>query len=331
MEEHDLKELGHDLKIFDHFQWRNYNVTDLGCAELKELGEILPGATEWLSKLSNLETNYISARTVAGGKQVLFGSILYTIKKDIGEEGIESQFYFYVEPGALVTLNIDEGTRKMLYSKERLMVLSEADDAVSGLFIMARTLLHYFHIGMDEFELNLRKLEKNMEEQNARTLMDKILSARFELLFWSNQFIAFQELMHAANEAFCELDLEKRMTYKKLYYRMKRMDSLFKHYEKEIDTLISIDDASSSIRGNDIMKTLTIVTSVFTPATAVGAIWGMNFENLPWITTSWGFTVTITATLLCMVSMYLWMYFKGWTGDILKIKTGKAQKKKKQE
>ncbi|MBD7970698.1 magnesium transporter CorA family protein [Paenibacillus gallinarum] len=331
MEEYDIKEMGHDLKIFDHFQWRNYNVTDLGCKELKELRDILPGATEWLSKLPDLETNYISARTVAGGKQVLFGSILYTIKKDIGEEGIESQFYFYVEPGTLVTLNIDEGTRQMLYSKERLMVLSKADDAVSGLFIMARTLLHYFHIGMDEFELNLRKLEKSMEEKNARTLMDKILNARFELLFWSNQFISFQELMYAANEAFYELDLEKRLTYKKLYYRMKRMDSLFKHYEKEIDTLISIDDASSSIRGNDIMKTLTIVTSVFTPATAVGAIWGMNFENLPWITTSWGFTVTITVTLLSMVSMYLWMYFKGWTGDILKIKTGKVQKKKNQE
>lgn len=328
MEELDLKEKGHDIKIFDHFQWRNYNnITDLDCEELKELRKILPGATEWLDKLPNLETNYISARTVAGGKQVLFGSTLYTIKKGIGEEGIESQFYFYVEPQTLVTLNIDEGTRQMLYTNERLMVLSEAEDAVSGLFVIARTLLHYFHIGMDEFELDLRKLEKSMEERNARTLMDKILIARFELLFWSNQFITFQELMHAANEAFYELDLEKRKTYKKLHYRMERMNSLFTHYEKEIDTLISIDDASSSIRGNDIMKTLTIVTSVFTPATAVGAIWGMNFENLPWIKTSWGFTVTMGATLLSMVSMYIWMYMKGWTGDILRIKTKKALKK----
>lgn len=331
MEEHDLKKMGHDVKIFDHFQWRNYNVTDIDCEELKELREILPGATEWLDKLPNLETNYISARTVAEGKQVLFGSTLYTIKKDLGEEGIESQFYFYVETGTLVTLNIDEGTRKMLYSKERLMVLSEAEDAISGLFVIARTLLHYFHIGMDEFELNLRKLEKSMEEKNARTLMDKILTARFELLFWSNQFISFQELMYAANEAFYELNLKDRLSYNKLYYRMKRMDSLFKHYEKEIDTLISIDDASSSIRGNDIMKTLTIVTSVFTPATAVGAIWGMNFENLPWITTPWGFTVTMTVTLLSMVGMLLWMYFKGWTGDILRIKTGKARKRKSLE
>lgn len=329
MEELDLKEKGHDVKIFNHFQWRDYNVTDLDCEELKELRQILPGATEWLDKLPNLESNYISARTVAEGKQVLFGSTLYTIKKGIGEEGIESQFYFYVEPGTLVTLNIDEGTRQMLYTKERLMVLSEADDAVSGLFVIARTLLHYFHIGMDEFELDLRKLEKSMEERNARTLMDKILIARFELLFWSNQFITFQELMHAANEAFYELELDNRKTYKKLYYRMERMNSLFKHYETEIDTLISIDNASSSIRGNDIMKTLTIVTSVFTPATAVGAIWGMNFENLPWIKTSWGFTVTITVTLLSMVSMYLWMYFKGWTGDILKIKTKKALKENK--
>ncbi|WP_249436105.1 magnesium transporter CorA family protein [Paenibacillus sp. Marseille-Q4541] len=326
MEEQGQKD--QQMMTFEHFQWRDYTVTDFECGELRKLRELLPEASEWLDKLPELETNYISARTVAGGKQVLFGSILYTIKTNIGDEQHVNQFYFYVDPQTLVTLNIDSGTRQMLYAKERLTILSEAEDAVSGLFVLARTLLHYFHIGMDEFEVNLRKLERSMEERNARTLMDRILNARFELLFWSNQFIAFQELMHAANEAFYDHDLEERRTYKQLYYRMRRMDSLFTHYEKEIDTLISIDNATSSIRGNDIMKTLTIVTAVFTPATAVGAIWGMNFENLPWIKTPWGFTVVITATLASMVGMYGWMYMKGWTGDILKIKSHGEQKKK---
>lgn len=317
----------HRQKIFDHYMWSDYSVDQFDCQELKDLKRSLPGASEWLEKLSERENNYISARTVAGGKQVLFGSLLYTIKKKIGDEGVESQFYFYVEEKTLITLNLDNGTRNMLHTKERLPLMEKADDAVSGLFIIARTLLHYFHIGMDEFELNLRKLEKGMEERNARTLMDRILNARFELLYWSNQFITFQELMHAANESFYELELEQRSTYYKLFYRMQRMDSLFIHYEKEIDTLISIDNATSSIRGNDIMKTLTIVTSVFTPATAVGAIWGMNFENLPWIKTPWGFAVVMGATLASMAGMYIWMYVKGWTGDILKIKSDKVKSK----
>ncbi|MCM3786353.1 magnesium transporter CorA family protein [Neobacillus mesonae] len=308
-----------EIRLFDKWVWQDYDVDQFDCEELMRLKEEIPAASEWLVKLPEIETNYISVRTI-NGKNVLFGSLLYSIKKNLKDEQVGHQFYFYVDPSNLITVNFDPHTRAALFADERKRMFEQADDAVSGLFIVARALLHYFHIGLDQFEINLRKLEESMEKRNARTLMDKILSARFELLFWSNQFISFEELIHASNEAFHFLGIEERVSYKQLHYRMRRMDSLFRHYEKEIDTLISIDDAASSIRGNDIMKTLTIVTSVFTPATAVGAIWGMNFENLPWIKTGWGFTVVITATLLSMAGMYIWMYMKGWTGDILKVK-----------
>ena len=99
------------------------------------------------------------------------------------------------------------------------------------------------------------------------------------------------------------------------------MERLFSHYEKEIDTLISIDNAISGVRGNEIMKTLTIVTAVFIPATAAGAIWGMNFENLPFIDKSWGVVLVLVVIILSMISMYVWLMMKGWTGDLLKVKS----------
>ncbi|MFD1137372.1 magnesium transporter CorA family protein [Paenibacillus urinalis] len=308
-----------EVRLYEEWVWQDYEVSEFDCEELNRLKEEIPSTAEWLTKLPEIQTNYISVRTI-GGKNVLFGSLLYSIKKNLDDEQQSHQFYFYVDPSHLITVNIDKHTREALLADERKRMFEEAEDAVSGMFIVARALLHYFHIGLDKFEINLRSLEESMEKRNARTLMDKILSARFELLFWSNQFISFQELLHASNEAFHFLSIEERTTYKQLTYRMKRMDSLFRHYEDEIDTLISIDNAASSIRGNDIMKTLTIVTAVFTPATAVGAIWGMNFENLPWIKTPWGFTVVTAAILISMAGMYIWMFMKGWTGDILKIK-----------
>ncbi|MNP73400.1 Magnesium transport protein CorA [compost metagenome] len=69
------------------------------------------------------------------------------------------------------------------------------------------------------------------------------------------------------------------------------------------------------------MKTLTIVTAVFIPATAAGAIWGMNFENLPFIDKSWGVVLVLVVIILSMISMYVWLMMKGWTGDLLKVKS----------
>ncbi|PQP86705.1 CorA family divalent cation transporter, partial [Paenibacillus sp. AR247] len=76
---------------------------------------------------------------------------------------------------------------------------------------------------------------------------------------------------------------------------------------------------------NEIMKTLTILTAIFTPATVAGAIWGMNFENLPGIKVPWGFVGIMLITFLSTAIMYLWMHRKGWTGDLLKVKSKKSK------
>jgi hypothetical protein len=78
-----------------------------------------------------------------------------------------------------------------------------------------------------------------------------------------------------------------------------------------------MDDAISSFRGNDIMKTLTIFTVLFLPATVIGALWGMNFQFLPWSKQDWGFGVMCGGIGIITVGIYFWLWRKGWTGDLL--------------
>ncbi len=42
--------------------------------------------------------------------------------------------------------------------------------------------------------------------------------------------------------------------------------------------MIHLQEVVSSHRGNEIMKSLTVLTAVSTPLTALGALWGMNFN-----------------------------------------------------
>ena len=86
----------------------------------------------------------------------------------------------------------------------------------------------------------------------------------------------------------------------------------------EIDTLLMMDDAISNFRGNDIMKTLTIFTALFTPAAVVGGIWGMNFNHIPWASEPWGFMVMTLIIVIATLCIYGWLWKKGWTGDLLK-------------
>lgn len=236
------------------WEWWDISATDWQAPVIQNLKEKLPEAREWLDKVEDIPSSFISVRFLNGVQPLICGSLIYSIQEEIDSQRDCNKFYFLVLDQKLVTLNLDQNTREIIHKAERQKMLDRCENAADGMFVLARAVLHYFHTGMDKFEINLRKLEEDMEKRNARTLMDSILNARFELLYWSNMFIPFSEL----------------------------------------------------------------VTAVFTPATVVGAIWGMNFENLPWIKTGWGFTAVIAANLLSMVGMYGWLMMKGWTGDLLK-------------
>ncbi|MGF7048335.1 Mg2+ and Co2+ transporter CorA [Paenibacillus sp. DS2015] len=313
-----------EISFANKWDWHDLVVEDGGTpsAEIDQLRLNIPGMEEWLDTVSKVKGSYISVRFPNGVDPVIFGTMMYSVNSTIGSDRSYQQYHYFVNQDTLITMNIDDDTWAIMNQANRMTMFQQCEDAKDGLFVLTRTILHYLHQGMDQFEINLRELERLMEKSNRRNLMDQILTARFELLYWNNLFISFQELGVAANEAFHD-KLEVNRFYQQLYYRLERIDRLFKHYSDEIDTLISIDDAVSSYRGNEIMKTLTIITAVFMPATVLGAIWGMNFDWIPFMKMSWGFIGMCLFISLSTVGMYLWMIKKGWTGDLLHGKSNK--------
>ncbi|MGG4091766.1 magnesium transporter CorA family protein [Paenibacillus sp. FSL W8-0187] len=312
---------GQDIyTIAGGWKWYDVRTDDWQSSWIGELRTRYPYTAEWFDLASTLkERNYLSVRFKDGVEPVIMGTMLYKVTDDADHYKSE-QFYFYTDHQVLITINLDEHTRSVMAKSDRASMLHQCQKPVDGMFVLARAILHYYHAGMDQFEHNLRLVERDMRTRNSRSLMDSILSSRFELLEWSNLFIPFQELIAAAKEGY-HGELDSSRSFQQLLHRVERMEKLIYHYEREIDTLVSIDDAISAFRGNEIMKTLTIFTVLFTPATVVGAIWGMNFVNLPAINTFWGFTVVSSFTLLWTGGMYLWMRTKGWTGDLLQVKS----------
>lgn len=301
------------------WKWIDLNIENWDMAEVKGLEELYPLADEWLKEIPRVETSYLSVRLMDNDRPIIFGSLLYSVKLEIDSSESCSKFHFFLSDDVFITINLDENTRSIMTSDERMKILRRCSHPRDGCFILVRTMIHYFHTGMDNFEANLRRVEDIMRKRNKKNIMDRILNARFELLYWHNLFIPFQELLTAAREAYLE-EIDSSVYFKRYFYRLERVEQLFIHYEREIDTLISIDDAISAFRGNEITKTLTIIASIFTPATVIGAIWGMNFDYLPWIKTGvWGFALVSALIILSTVALGIWLKAKGWTGDLLEV------------
>ena len=68
-------------------------------------------------------------------------------------------------------------------------------------------------------------------------------------------------------------------------------------------------------RMNQVMKTLTILTSIFAPLTFIAGIYGMNFEHMPELKWRYGYLMVCLLMLVTAMIQSYWLWKRGWFQD----------------
>lgn len=79
-----------------------------------------------------------------------------------------------------------------------------------------------------------------------------------------------------------------------------------------LSTLLDVHLTVQSNRMNEVMKTLTTVSTIFLPLTFLAGVWGMNFKFMPELEQPWGYLMAWGA--FALVGLLLALVFKrrGW-------------------
>lgn len=73
--------------------------------------------------------------------------------------------------------------------------------------------------------------------------------------------------------------------------------------------------SANSYRMNDIIKVLTIISTIFIPITFLAGVWGMNFRHMPELASRWGYPAFWILSLLIAGGLLLYFRRKGWIGE----------------
>ncbi len=83
----------------------------------------------------------------------------------------------------------------------------------------------------------------------------------------------------------------------------------------QCDAITQTYAASVGNRMNQVMKTLTILTSIFAPLTFIAGIYGMNFEHMPELKWRYGYAITLLIMGFVAGLLALWLMRRGWFDD----------------
>jgi magnesium transporter len=80
--------------------------------------------------------------------------------------------------------------------------------------------------------------------------------------------------------------------------------------------LMDVYLSSVSNRLNEVMKTLTIMASIFIPLTFIVGVYGMNFDWMPELRWRWGYPAVWGVMITVSVTLLWWFRRRGWLGDV---------------
>jgi magnesium transporter len=67
-----------------------------------------------------------------------------------------------------------------------------------------------------------------------------------------------------------------------------------------------------SHRLNEIIRVLTVISTIFIPLTFITSLYGMNFRYMPELSSPWGYPAVLLAMGGLAALMVLWFWRRGW-------------------
>ncbi|EKN66549.1 Mg2 transporter protein CorA family protein [Neobacillus bataviensis LMG 21833] len=263
----------------------------------------------WLEQVQENKTNFLRVGCLENGEKVIKGSLIY--KQHFARERDCKIFHFYLTADKLVTINLE------LDSEELEWQLEKTKNAVDGFLLLLGELMNEMLVEIDQFEKALKTLIWSVRKRNETGILELVYTRRHELLVCKNLLIPINEVQMAIEEVNLHGGGSEEIFFS-TGKRIERAMVLLNEYEHELDSIINLEEVISSHRGNEIMKTLTVITTIFTPVMAFGALWGMNFKHMPELEWRHGYGLSIILIIVSTLLLYGYLKVKGWTGDLLK-------------
>ncbi len=180
-------------------------------------------------------------------------------------------------------------------------------------YAITDTIVDHFYVIMENMDTQTDELEEQLMSDPKPRTRSHIQRLKREMALLRKTMWPIREVVDGLDRSGSSLITKNTKTYLKDVYShtiqvMETIDSLREVVGGMMDTYLS----SLSNRMNEVMKTLTIIASIFIPITFIAGIYGTNFEYIPELGWSGSYFAMLTAMVIIAVVMIVYFKKKEW-------------------
>jgi magnesium transporter len=175
---------------------------------------------------------------------------------------------------------------------------------------------------LEEFGERMDKLEDEILDHPAPDILPRVREVKRDLMTIRRAIWPQREAINTLlRDPLPHISDETRIYFRDCYDHVIRLMDITENYRELSSDLMDVHLSSLSNRMNEVMKTLTVIASIFIPLTFIVGIYGMNFDiessplNMPELYTYWGYPGVMLFMLILSLGMLYYFRRKGWMGS----------------
>lgn len=168
---------------------------------------------------------------------------------------------------------------------------------------------------MDIIEDKIDDIEEEIFEEPESTNLESIFALRRSLLSLRrvvNAQLAIFDTLYHTDFDFISDKIE--IYFKDLYDHLGRIRDSVENYRDSLSGAMQISMTASTAKSNEVMRILTIITTIMMPLTVIASFWGMNLTGgMQWLFNNpWVFYANVVFMLGLSIAMLIWFKMKRW-------------------
>lgn len=170
----------------------------------------------------------------------------------------------------------------------------------------------YFNV-IERIGDTVEKIEEHIIAHSSKSSLIQLYELKREMIFLRKQVWPMRDMI--SNMVRSETKLINPSTdiyLRDLQDHVTRVIDTVETYRDLLSGIMDIYLSTNSNKMNEVMKVLTIMSSIFIPVTFIAGVYGMNFEFMPELKSPYGYAITWGVMLSVMIGLIIYFKRKKW-------------------
>lgn len=181
------------------------------------------------------------------------------------------------------------------------------------LYSLIDTIIDSYFLDLERVENEIEDIEENLIENTDPELLKKIHSIKMDIIILRKVIWPLREMLSTLGSyEYFMIDESTDYYLRDVHDHSIQIFDTLESLRDRISEMLDIYLSSTSNKLNEIVRVLTVISTIFVPLTFIVGLYGMNFRDMPELSQPLGYPAILIMILIVALSMLAYFRRKKW-------------------